>query len=193
MTVAVTMRSPLSHPRDYANLDFAPTMRAMRVRRSHFGLLAAILALVVAVPALAVEADIVKAGGVSLTVPDGWAKVDRAPSDVTDPRTLLVVGTKGTKPLLTSECQVAAYKVPADGAVVVVIGWRDSFGGAPQKLALKLRRNTFECFSGRGAAAQTTRGGRDFQINVMVGDKADADATADALAVARSFAVVRAQ
>ena len=68
-----------------------------------------------------------------------------------------------------------------------------SFGGAPQKLALKLRRNTFECFSGRGAAAQTTRGGRDFQINVMVGDKADADATADALAVARSFAVVRAQ
>ena len=58
----------------------------------------------------------------------GWAKVDRAPSAITDPRTLLVVGTKGTRAIDT-DCQVATYRVPVDGAVVVVIGWRESIGG----------------------------------------------------------------
>ncbi|MFN8221940.1 MAG: hypothetical protein U0R50_01680 [Gaiellales bacterium] len=163
-------------------------MRGRRLRSLAF---AGVLALVLAVPALAIEAETIKAGGISLTVPEGWVKVERAQSDITDPRTLLVVGTKGAKPLPDSECQVAAYRVPADGAVVVVIGWRESIGG-PQKLTLKLKRNTFECFAGRGAASQITRNGRDFQVNVMVGDKADADAVAEAVAVARSFAVIRA-
>ena len=56
---------------------------------------------------------------------------------------------------------------------------------------MKLRRSIFECFAGRGAVAQVTRGGRDFQVNVMVGDKADAGTVADALDVARSFALVQ--
>ena len=185
------MRSPLSHRRDYSEAQIAPTMRVMSFRRLRSLGFAALLALVVAVPAIAADSDVVvKSGGVSLTTPDGWAKVDRAPSDVIDPRTLLVVGTKGARPLANPTCQVAAYRVPADGAVVVVIGWKDSFGG-PRQLNLKLRRNTFECFDGRGAASQITRGGHDYQVSVMVGDKADADTVAAALAVGRSFAVVR--
>jgi hypothetical protein len=184
------MRSPLSYRRDHSEAQIAPTMGVMSIRRLRSLGFAALLALVVAVPAIAAGSEVVKAGGVSLTIPDGWAKVDRAPSDVLDPRTLLVVGTKGVRPLANPKCQVAAYRVPADGAVVVVIGWRDSYGGS-RLLNLKLRANTFECFDGRGAASQITRGGRDFQVNVMVGDRADADTIADALTVARSFAVVR--
>ena len=77
-------------------------------------------------------------------------------------------------------------------AVVVVIGWRDAVGnsGFLPLSALKLRRGTFECFAGRGAVAQVTRRNRDFQINVMVGDKASAETVEDALAAARSFALV---
>ena len=56
--------------------------------------------------------------------------------------------------------------------------------------ALKLRRGTFECFAGRGAVAQVTRRNRDFQVNVMVGDRASAETIEDALAAARSFALV---
>jgi len=151
---------------------------------------AAVLALLVVVPAFAADSETIRNGGVQLTVPAGWAKVDRAPWDEKDPRTLLVVGTKGVRPLSAPTCQVAAYKLPADGAVVVIIGWRESIGG-PGQLNLKLRRNTFDCFDGRGAASQITRGGRDYQVSVMVGDKADADTAAAALAVARSFARVR--
>jgi hypothetical protein len=55
---------------------------------------------------------------------------------------------------------------------------------------LKVRRETFSCFEGRGAVAQVTRGGRDFQINVMIGDRATAKTVAEALDVARSFSLV---
>jgi hypothetical protein len=109
---------------------------------------------------------------------------------VEDPRTLLVIGTDGSK-AIDSDCQVSSYRVPADGAVVVVIGWRASVGsGSFLPLSgLKLRRGTFECFAGRGAVARVTRRDRDFQVNVLVGDKADATTVADALEAARSFAV----
>lgn len=184
------MRSPLSHKRDNTGPCFGLTMEVMSFRRLRTLAFAAVLALLVVVPAFAADSETVKGGGVQLTIPDGWSKVDRAPWDAKDPRTLLVVGTTGVRPLPAPTCQVAAYKVPADGAVVVVIGWRDSIGG-PSQLNLKLRRNTFECFDGRGAASQITRGGHDYQVSVMVGDKADADTVAAALAVARSFARVR--
>ena len=55
---------------------------------------------------------------------------------------------------------------------------------------LKLRRGTFECFAGRGAVARVTRRERDFQVNVMVGDRADSATIADAFEAARSFAIV---
>jgi hypothetical protein len=163
----------------------------MTRRLSRLAVFAAVFAALVAVPAFAATAEVIRNGGVSLDVPAGWSKVDRAPSAITDPRTLLVVGTKGAR-ATDSDCQVATYRVPVDGAVVVVIGWRESIGGASALTlsGLRLRRSTFECFAGRGAVAQVTRGGRDFQVNVMVGDKADAGTVADALDVARSFSPV---
>lgn len=164
----------------------------MNRRLPRLALFAAVFAAIVAVPAFAGAVDVIRSGGVSLDVPGGWAKVDRAASANTDPRTLIVVGTKGTRAIDT-DCQAATYRVSVDGAVVVVVGWRESIGGtsALSLSAMKLRRGTFECFSGRGAVAQVTRGGRDFQVNVMVGDKADAGMVADALDVARSFALVQ--
>jgi hypothetical protein len=164
----------------------------MNGRLSRFALFAAVFAAFVALPAVAGTVEVIRNGGVSLDVPEGWARVDRASTAIADPRTLLVVGTKGARAVPT-ECQVATYRVPIDGAVVVVIGWRESFGGTSSLplSGLKLRRNIFECFTGRGAVAQITRGGHDFQVNVMVGDKADAGVVADALDVARSFALVQ--
>src|SRR5436190_15105496 len=132
------MRSPLSHTRGHARAQFALTMREMGIRRLRTLAFAAVLALLVVVPAVAADSETVRAGGVQLTIPDGWAKVDRAAWDEKDPRTLLVVGTKGVHAQSAPTCQVAAYKVPVDGAVVVVIGWRDSIGG-PSQLNLKLR------------------------------------------------------
>jgi hypothetical protein len=164
----------------------------MKASLSRLTLFAAVFAIVAAVPVFAGTVEVIRNGGVSLDVPAGWAKVDRASTTMTDPRTLLVVGTKGTRAIAT-ECQVATYRVPVDGAVVVVIGWRESVGGTGSLplSGMKLRRGTFECFPGRGAVAQVTRGNRDFQVNLMVGDKADAGTVVDALDVARSFALVQ--
>lgn len=140
--------------------------------------------------ALAAEPTVVKAGGVQLDVPDGWAKVDRAGEPAgSDPRTLLVVGTKGARPIPT-RCQVASYRVPDDGAVVVVIGWGDAYLDKPRLELTKLRKPTFACFDGRGAMGQVTRKGRDYQVSVMVGDDASAQTIREALAVARSFDLV---
>ena len=60
--------------------------------------------------------------------------------------------------LTTSECQVAAYALPATGAVVVVVGWHTrrpgaSTGRAPLDRLRSVRRPSFECFAGRGAGA----------------------------------------
>ena len=131
-------------------------------------------------------------GGAELGLPSGWEKVARAPRVGTgDPHTLLVIGTQGVRPV-ESDCLVSSYRVPSDGAVVVVIGWRDSAGvsGIQPLSGLKLRRGTFECFAGRGGFAQVTRRNRDFQVNVMVGDRATSETIEDALAAARSFNVV---
>lgn len=139
----------------------------------------------------AATGDVARAGGVQLTVPADWAKVAPAPqARLGDPRTLLVVGTEGVR-AIHSECLVATYRVPADGAVVVVIGWRDSVGGSSflPLSTMKLRRGTFECFAGRGAVGRVTRRDRDFQVNVMVGDRASADTVEAALEAARSIAV----
>jgi hypothetical protein len=160
----------------------------------HLKALAAATA-VVALTATAVAAaadDIARgAGGAQLTLPTGWSKVIPASDTRSDPRTLLVIGTDGAKPI-ESDCQVSSYRVPADGAVVVVIGWRDSVGGSSYLplSGMKLRRGTFDCFPGRGAVGRVTRRDRDFQVNVLVGDRAS-DATIDAaLDAARSLAVV---
>ena len=144
-------------------------------------------------------ATIVSAHGVRVTVPAGWHRVAAAsPGAVTDPVTLLVVGTAGARPWM-SQCLESSYHVPADGAVVVIVGWTSAreAGGLnrpgrwPLKTLTSLRRPSFECFDGRGAAADLTLQGRDYQVNVMVGDRAARPLVADALAVARSFALAR--
>jgi hypothetical protein len=144
-------------------------------------------AALVASAAPAATDDVARAAGIQLTLPDSWAKVAPATETKTDPRTLLVIGTDGVH-AIESDCQVASYRVPADGAAVVVIGWRNSIGvSSPPLSAMKLRRGTFECFAGRGAFARVSRGDRDFQVSVLVGDRASY-ATADAaLEAARSL------
>jgi hypothetical protein len=97
-------------------------------------------------------------------------------------------------------CQVAAYRIPPRGAVVVIVGWRrgESLdarairrGRAPLRGLRAVRRPSFECFGGRGAAAQVTLARRVYQVNVMVGDRASPGQVRSALAVARSFALAR--
>jgi hypothetical protein len=97
-------------------------------------------------------------------------------------------------------CQVAAYRIPPRGAVVVIVGWRRGEyldpravrrGRAPLKALRAVRRPSFECFGGRGAAADVTLGRRGYQVNVMGGDPASPGQVRSALAVARSFALTR--
>jgi len=137
---------------------------------------------------------VVSANGARLTVPRGWQRVEPAAAGVTDPRTLLVVGTSGAR-ARKSRCDQASYAVPASGAVVVVLGWSSvsAAGGAPEpgrapleRLA-SVRRPSFECFSGRGAAADLLLAGKRYQVGVLVGDRATKTRVQDALAVARSF------
>jgi hypothetical protein len=135
------------------------------------------------------------ANGVQLTLPAGWHRVVAAgDGPVTDPRTLLVVGTVRARPKPT-QCQIAAYRVPPHGAVVVVVGWKTATSGGghmkpgrwPLRTLTSVRRPSFECFAGRGAAASLALGGKAYQVNVMVGDSASARDIAQALAVGRSF------
>jgi hypothetical protein len=138
------------------------------------------------------------AHGIRLTLAPAWSRI-RSASDgrVTDPRTLLVVGTSGVRAKPT-QCQIAAYRIPADGAVVVVVGWRSlkhsgaenaTPGYAPLENLLTVRKPSFECFGGRGAAADVVVHGTAYQVNVMIGDGASKLRVAQALAIGRSFKV----
>ena len=163
----------------------------MRRRTVTLALLALGLAAVVAATASAMTGDVARAAGVQLTLPDGWSKVVSRDTRVDDPRTLLVIGTDGVK-AIDSDCQVSSYRVPSDGAVVVVIGWHDSMGGTSllPLSAMKLRRGTFDCFAGRGAVGRLTRRDRDFQLNVMVGDRASTATIDAAFDAVKSFGLV---
>jgi hypothetical protein len=138
---------------------------------------------------------ILSAHGVALTMPVGWHRVAPAgDGPVSDPRTLLVVGTPGAAPKPT-QCQIAAYRVPTNGAVVVVLGWKTAGSGggrmkpgrAPLKHLISVRGHSFECFAGRGAVADLTLGVHSYQVNVMVGDRATRKVIDQALAIGRSF------
>jgi len=166
---------------------------ALREMRMRLGiLLVASATLCAAFASEALSADGARGGGIQLDLPSGWSKVVPArPERVDDPRTVLVIGTRGVEPIETV-CQVYSYRVPADGAAVVVIGWREAVGGSSffPLGAMKLRRGTFECYPGRGAVGRVTRRDRDYQVNVMVGDRADQATVDAALAAARSIAPV---
>jgi len=154
------------------------------------------LAVTATVAVAATGGRVVAANGVRLSVPPGWGRVHAASDGpVTDPRTLLVVGTAGVRAKLT-QCQIAAYRLPAGSAVVVVVGWRSlkysgavnaKPGYAPLKRLVAVRRPSFECFAGRGASASLALGGKAYQVNVMVGNSTSAQRIAEALAVGRSF------
>ena len=107
---------------------------------------------------------------------------------------MLVIGTDGVR-AVDSDCMVSTYRVPSDGAVVVVIGWRELTGVSSflPLSGLKLRRGTFQCFPDRGAVAQVNRRGLDYQVNVMVGDRASQETIDAALDAARSIAAARHQ
>ncbi len=90
----------------------------------------ALVALALTVTSVANGSDkTIRAHGVALTVPAGWHRVPAAgDGSVTDPRTRLVVGTAGAMPRPT-QCQIAAYRVPSHGAVVVAVGWKSATSG----------------------------------------------------------------
>jgi len=164
-----------------------------------FGLLAVCGVLIPSVTAGASD-RVVSVDGVRVSVPAGWQRAEAArPGAVTDPLTLLVVGTRGVRPK-ASRCQIAAYRVPARGAVVVVVGWKQlTLSGAqsqrpgrwPLGSLTAVHRPSFECFSGRGAVATLKLAGKAYQVNVMVGDRASKRLVRQALAVGRSFALAR--
>jgi hypothetical protein len=109
----------------------------------------------------------VSANGVQVWAPAEWHRVASAgDGPVTDPRTLLVVGTAGVRPHLP-HCQIAAYRVPPEGAVVVIVGWKGANGdtGLGTKELARLttvKRGAGECFKGRGASATVVLGQREY-------------------------------
>jgi hypothetical protein len=159
-------------------------------------LVPALVVLVALGPLAGASGRTVAANGVQLEVPQRWQRVEPAdPGNVIDPRTLLVVGTPGVHHK-KSRCQVAAYTIPPAGAVVVLVGWKKDSGGqkpgrAPLAKLVAVHRPSFECFSGRGAVASLVLGGKPYQVNVLVGDRASKQRVRAALAVARSFDLVR--
>ena len=77
---------------------------------------------------------------------------------------------------------------------MVVIGWKRKptahyVGGRESLFARELERGYFDCFAGRGVAAQIDLDGHTYQVNVLVGDRAERSTVVDALAAARSLVV----
>jgi hypothetical protein len=79
----------------------------------------------------------------------------------------------------------------------VVVGWHSladagglaTPGRVPLGSLTSVRPGVFECYGGPGAAATVRLGGRQYQVNVLVGRHAPAPTVAQALAVGRSFAL----
>lgn len=152
----------------------------------------AVVALVTTAVATAAPWRLLEADGVSLRLPPAWSEVQPAKLPVTpDAETLLVAGTDGVKAQKTP-CLVASYRIPDDGAAVVVIVRAGVASAAVPRdreelQVLKLQREYLACFDGRAAVAQIALRGRAYQVNVMIGDRASAFTVLQALTVARSF------
>jgi hypothetical protein len=139
------------------------------------------------------------ANGVRVVAPAGWQRVRAAPTAITDPVTVLVVGTRGVRPRLVP-CEVSAYRIPLAGAAVVVVRWRTetSGGGRPPSSRrplshLVLNRLGFECWpKHRGGAVELSLGGHAYQVNVLIGDRASSLTVDRARAIVRSFDLARA-
>ena len=132
----------------------------------------------------------IEADGVRVRVPPDWRRVEPAdPGPVTDPVTVLVIGTRGVR-AKPSACQIASYTIPPLAAAVVIVEWRQLTVTAPTSRrdlrTMRVHPRAFEC-GGRGAAAAVRLNGRPFQVNVLVGRRATKRRVADALLVARSI------
>jgi hypothetical protein len=140
------------------------------------------------------------ANGVQLTLPPGWQRVEAASdAPVTDPLTQIVAGTRGVH-RIRPHCNFAAsYHLPASGAVVIVLRWASTMTGAGPvnqgmpalRQLTSVRPRGFECMIQRGAAVDLHVAGHDYQVNVLVGDRASHATVEQALAVGRSFVVIR--
>jgi hypothetical protein len=160
------------------------------------GLLALLALLAISTAGAAPASRVFASHGIKMLAPAGWVRVTAAADGpVVDPKTLLVVGTRGVTPR-PSRCQIAAYRIPSGGAVVVVVGWtslrnsgasRAKQGRLPLRKLVRVHRPSFECFNGRGAAADVVLDGKAYQVNVMIGLRAAPNVVEHALAVGRSF------
>lgn len=153
----------------------------------------AVVALVTATAATAASWRVLAVDdSVSMRVPPAWSAVEAAPGTTTaDAETILVIGTDGVVPRRTP-CLIASYRIPVDGAAVVVIrriGVASSAVPTDRRelIALRLQREYLSCFDGRAGVAQIAIDGRAYQVNVLVGDRAPLLVVFDALVAARSF------
>jgi hypothetical protein len=152
----------------------------------------AVLALVTAGVGAAAPWRPLEGDGVSIHLPASWSEVaPAAGSTSADVDTVLVAGTEGVRPRRTP-CIVASYRIPPDGAAVVVVAKRGEASAAVptdrrEFHELRLQYEYLACFDGRAAVAQIALHGRTYQVNVLVGDRAGAHIVLQALSVARSF------
>src|SRR5690242_16708050 len=128
-------------------------------------------------PARHPKPSIVSSSGVSLRLPAGWASVIPATGDpVSDPKAVLVAGTRGVRTKSTHCLLVGDYRIPANGAAVIILRWSSSHaGGGPVSAGrdalaklTAVKQPMFECYSGPGAAVQLHAAGADYEVAVLV-------------------------
>jgi hypothetical protein len=129
-------------------------------------------------------------------LPPGWRPAPvYQPVRITDPLTRLAASSHPVR-LTPSACQLGIYRVPRDGALVVLLEWRSAASGpttprpAPVRLTdLHLRPGGIECQPARvrGGAVQFVDHGRRLGVYLMLGERAGARTLRKALAVMNSL------
>jgi hypothetical protein len=126
------------------------------------------------------------------TLPPGWHAVDTRPTAVVEPRHALTAASfplRQTRPDRSCAPETARRQLPRDGAVVVLVEYRDARPKLPPRpKPFRLGRpSNLECF-GHGTTVAWTEQGRALQAIVMLGDRAhkarrDAEALLESLTV----------
>jgi len=181
--------------RNVEDRDPVPIAMLLSFTDRRLALLLALAALLVAATAAAAARHPVTASGVSVRVPPDWIRISLGRQSGA-PRRILVVGTAGVRPVLTARCRLAAYRIPIGGAAVVITAqWaKGRPGGVENGIALRRLRlglGRLRCYSQLGGFVTLHLGTRRFQVAVMVDRRAGIGRIADAIAVARSFMLVR--
>ena len=153
-----------------------------------------IAAVLVALLAAAPSAHRIGAGGVTLSLPEGWHTWRPLPGlapAVTDPVTR-IVAISAPFHLAQHGCQVAAYAFPRNAVAVVVVEWRQL--GRHERWPPRPPRFTartlplhpppaIECFDGPGGSAEFADHGRHFGAYLLAGRAAPQTLVARARAV----------